>query len=153
MQHRGDQEHRGTIWDREESAYNRRVVRCRTWRSKGRSGRSVVSLTLEMGINREACLNHFRTRVGLALLQSNPSVPWLTLVFVDACMDVLGALIQTFQDGEVIFQKGDHHHCCYFVHKGVVRLEATDGTVESKVGASYPTLRWVASPLANSRKI
>lgn len=40
---------------------------------------------------------------------------------------------QSFAHGDIIYQRGDHHHCCYFVHKGVVRLEATDGTTETKV--------------------
>ncbi|CAM9925773.1 unnamed protein product, partial [Ectocarpus sp. 4 AP-2014] len=39
---------------------------------------------------------------------------------------------EEFADGEVIFHRGDQHSTCYFVHKGVVRLEWADGTIETK---------------------
>lgn len=47
---------------------------------------------------------------------------------------------QTYADGEIIYHRGEHNDCCYFVHKGVVRLEAGDGSVERKVG------RWGVIP-------
>ncbi|CAN0555231.1 unnamed protein product [Ectocarpus sp. 12 AP-2014] len=40
---------------------------------------------------------------------------------------------EEFADGEIIFHRGDQHSTCYFVHKGVVRLEWADGTIETKV--------------------
>ncbi|CAM9284097.1 unnamed protein product, partial [Ascophyllum nodosum] len=39
---------------------------------------------------------------------------------------------QSFADGHTIFARGDRPSTCFFVHKGVVRLESIDGTVETK---------------------
>lgn len=57
-----------------------------------------------------------------------PYLPWLFVFSAWA--------IQRFSDGETIYSRGDRLSMCYFVHKGVVRLESTDGTVETKVSDS-----------------
>lgn len=54
------------------------------------------------------------------------------------------SVIQRFADGETIYSRGDRLSMCYFVHKGVVRLESADGTVETKVSdsVSFPVIRF-----------
>lgn len=44
-----------------------------------------------------------------------------------------GRAAQEFVDGEIIYHRGEQHPMCFFVHKGVVRLEYADGTIETKV--------------------
>ena len=56
---------------------------------------------------------------------------WLMVVGYLLLLVLLHA--QEFADGETIYHRGEQHPMCFFVHSGVVRLEYSDGSVETKV--------------------
>lgn len=62
-------------------------------------------------------------------------------VYVTFDVFVPSAPAQEFADGETIYFRGDQHATCFFVHKGVVRLEYADGTLQRKVSGGVCLLR------------
>ncbi|CAM9706322.1 unnamed protein product [Discosporangium mesarthrocarpum] len=43
-----------------------------------------------------------------------------------------GVLKQAYDDGDIIYQRGDFHNLCYFVHEGTVRIESSERHAKRK---------------------